>query len=243
MNRIFLTAFTLWMNILLMLGVNEGFSYLGIEFNMLYQRQTSKPVDVSQFEVIYQNPELPTGCEIVAAAMLTNYYGFDIDKVTLCDVYLPTISSTGTYRGKDGKRYGNDMENFFIGDPKGRGIICGVGAIKTALDSYFSDIGSRLAAHDLTGSSPDTLYELVSTGTPVMVWVTIGMRDRGKVSGWYRSDGVFMDWSRNDHGAVLIGSDGSSVTIADPIKGVFTCKKENFESIFTERGSKCLIIQ
>ena len=34
-------------------------------------------------ENIPQNPELPNGCEITSAAIVLNYLGFDIDKVTL----------------------------------------------------------------------------------------------------------------------------------------------------------------
>ena len=40
-------------------------------------------------ENILQNPELPNGCEITSAAIVLNYLGFDIDKVTLAENYLP----------------------------------------------------------------------------------------------------------------------------------------------------------
>ena len=53
-----------------------------------------------------------------------------------------------------------------------------------------------------------------------MVWVTIGMENRREIRGWYTEDGRFMDWSTNDHGAVLIGYSAGTVTIADPISGI-----------------------
>ena len=37
---------------------------------------------------IYQEPELPAGCEITSLDMLLNYLGFDVDKVDLSDKYL-----------------------------------------------------------------------------------------------------------------------------------------------------------
>lgn len=40
-------------------------------------------------ENILQTPELPNGCEITSAAIVLNYLGFDIDKVTLAENYLP----------------------------------------------------------------------------------------------------------------------------------------------------------
>ena len=37
--------------------------------------------EIQDFEIIYQEPELPTGCEITALTMVLHYYGFDVDKV------------------------------------------------------------------------------------------------------------------------------------------------------------------
>ena len=73
---------------------------------------------ISDFPIIYQMPELPTGCEITAAAMVLNYYGFQVDKTVLAEQYLPTLYSTGIYYGQDGRTYGNDMNAYFIGDPR-----------------------------------------------------------------------------------------------------------------------------
>lgn len=46
---------------------------------------------IDDFPEIMQMPELPTGCEITALTMVLNYYGFDVDKVTLATEYLPTM--------------------------------------------------------------------------------------------------------------------------------------------------------
>ena len=92
------------------------------------------------------------------------------------------------------------------------------------------------------GVSPEKLYQWVSEDTPVVVWCTIDMADRYEISGWYTENGDYVEWSQNDHGAVLIGYDENQVTIADPITGVVEYDKAQFESVFKSRGSQCVIL-
>ena len=69
---------------------------------------------------ILQNPELPTGCEVTSAAILLNYYGYNTDKVWLCDNFLPKSTD---FHGS----YGPDPNKVFVGNPKsssGRGLYC-----------------------------------------------------------------------------------------------------------------------
>lgn len=138
---------------------------------------------IDNFPIIGQMPELPTGCEITALTMALQYYGYDADKVTMASEYLPT-AGTGNYYGDDGRLYGNDLNQYFIGDPFTEGgIICGTGAIISAADVYLENQGSIMRAVDRSGSSPEQLYELVSRNIPVVVWVTIGMQDRHETQG------------------------------------------------------------
>ena len=46
-----------------------------------------------------------------------------------------------------------------------------------------------------------------------------------------------------DHGAVLIGYDEDTVTVADPIYSRITVSRDQFEKIFAERGGQCVILQ
>lgn len=204
----------------------------------------SQPVLIQEFPLIYQEPELPTGCEITAMTMVLNYYGLRADKVNMALEYLPTLYDEGFYYGPDGRLFGNDMENYFIGDPTtSTGYICGPGAIVTAANRYLSDAGSSLRAVNLTGTPAEELYDLVDRGIPVVIWGTIGMEERGEVKGWYREDGTFMDWSNNDHGTVLIGYTDSTVVLADPILGRYHVSKDDFESVYKIRGCKSVILQ
>ena len=198
---------------------------------------------IDNFNIIYQNPELPTGCEITAMTMVLNYYGYNVDKVTMASEYLP-CTSADLYYGDDGCLYGNDMNNYFIGNPfSTSGVICGTGAIVTAANDLLSDWGSRMQAMDITGASPEELFALVSQDIPVVVWATINMEERGSTEGWYTENGVYVDWSSNDHGVVLIGYSDSTVTIADPISGEVTYDRNIFEDIFASRNNQCVILQ
>lgn len=198
---------------------------------------------INSFDVIFQMSELPTGCEITALTMVLNYYGMETDKVEMATKYLPT-QQLNLYYGSDGRLYGNDLNQYFIGDPTTEnGYVCGTGAIITAANAYLQEQGSNLTAVDYTGADADTLYQLVSQDIPVVVWVTISMTDRGETEGWYTRSGEYVDWSIYDHGAVLIGYTQDTVTIADPISGKMEYSREDFERVFASRGNQCVILE
>lgn len=207
------------------------------------KKELPKSYIIEGFPIINQMPELPTGCEITAMTMVLNYYGYRADKVEMATQYLPILYEAEIYTGEDGKIYGSDINQYFIGDPTTvNGIICGTGAIVTAVNQYLDENGSTMRAIAKKGVSPEKLYQWVSEDTPVVVWCTIDMADRYETSGWYTENGDYVEWSQNDHGAVLIGYDENHVTIADPITGVVEYEKEQFESVFKSRGSQCVIL-
>lgn len=198
---------------------------------------------IEDFPLIYQEPELPTGCEITSLTMVLNYYGYDVDKVTMAEDYLPTVSGTGTYYS-GGRKYGVDMNNYFVGNPEGHGRVCGTGAITTAADDYLSDQGSYLHATDIRGTSAEDLYELIKEDIPVVTWVTISCGDRGEpVESWYTDYGEEVDWSRMDHCVALIGVTDDTVIIADPIEGIVQHSKEDFEQAYESRDERSVIIE
>ena len=76
-----------------------------------------------------------------------------------------------------------------------------------------------------------------------MIWCTIGMEDRVVEQGWFTENGAYVDWAKNDHGAVLVGHGKDTVTVADPISGLVEYSRQQFESVFASRGNKCVIMQ
>lgn len=141
------------------------------------------PYVIPDFEIIYQNPELPTGCEITALTMVLNHYGYKVDKTTMASEYLPTTTYY-TYYESDGRMYGPDLNNYFVGDPFSElGTACGAEAVVTAANCYLEENESTIYAKNITGCSVEWLYQYVSKGNPVVVLVTIGMEDRHPTTG------------------------------------------------------------
>ena len=189
----------------------------------------------SNFPVVCQRPELPTGCEITALTMVMNYYGYPVSKVTMASNYLPTVKSG---------YYGVDLDYYFCGDPfTTNGMICGAGALVTAANGYFYDCGSKLRGIDLTGSSAMDVLARVAGGQPSVAMVTIGMAERRSASGWYTSTGKYVTYSTNDHGVAVIGWDSTTVTIVCPLFGVITYTRAQFENAYASRGNRAMILQ
>ena len=222
-------------------GIND--ENIADEFLADLQEHKTIGNSIDDFPVVMQMPELPTGCEVTALTMILQYYGFPAEKTTMAFDYLPTADAD-FYYDDNGNMYGPDLREYFVGDPGTiGGFICGTGAICTAADSYLAEQESDLRAADISGSSPEKLYGLIDENIPVLVWVTIGMADRRQTQGWYTDSGEYAEWSTNDHGAVLIGYDEETVTMADPISGEIKYDKEQFEKVFSDRGSQCVILQ
>lgn len=215
---------------------------LSTDENGVVQGYSRQPYRISGFPVICQNPELPNGCEITALTMVLRYHGFSVSKMTMSETYLPKAEFI-TYQGSDGRTYGPDLDEYFVGDPAKRGTICGPAALVTAASRYLSDQNSFLTAKDITGCSFEELYMRVGLGQPVVIMSTEGMENRATPSGWYTESGKYVDWSTNDHSAVLIGWDENSVTVACPITGIQTYSRIQFEKVFASRGYRAMVLE
>lgn len=191
--------------------------------------------EITGFPVVYQRPELPTGCEVTALTMLINYYGYPVSKTTMASDYLPQVASGYTGR--------IDLDYYFCGNPYGTGIGCGAGALVTAANGYLTASGSNLRGVDITGTSAEGLYGYISDGKPVVVMVTIGMANRKTAKGWYTPEGKYVSWSDNDHAVVLIGCDSNNVKVACPLFGIKTYSRVQFEKVYAARGNRAMIIQ
>ncbi len=225
----------------------------GEHIHTLARNMNHKPHVIEDFDVIYQLPQLPTGCEVTAMTMVLNYYGYDADKTTMAREYLPKTGYRLSY--KNGKAYGPDLDEVFVGNPFGDGTICGPGAVVTAANAFLADYEKdevltsgaktsvKMQARDITGTTPAGLYLRVSNGQPVVVHVTIAMANREKTLGWYAEDGEYVDWSDNDHGSVLIGWDEETVTIACPLAGIQTYSRAQFEKVYEERGCRASVLE
>lgn len=192
---------------------------------------------------ILQNPELPVGCEITALTTLLNYYGFNAEKTDMAKNYLPT--SWGNPKTVDGKLYKDSFYDYFIGDPFSKGYGCFSPAIERAASSYISSHGGGYTVKNISGCHPDTLYEYLIAGTPVLCWATDGMIEPEYYETWYdNATGEQLDWYLNEHCFVLAGFNiaNSTVTLNDPMKGIIDYNIDKFEVRFKQMHSQAIVL-
>lgn len=200
------------------------------------------PGSNSAVTLIYQNPELPNGCEITSLAILLDWAGYPIDKVELSDYWLP---KQGFYRS-DGALHGADPNQNYAGDPSSSssGWYCFEGPILTAGNAYLSDQSSYLYAASLSGLTQEELEFWMDAGIPLAVWVTLDYsapRTRSS-SGWLLPDGTNYVPYTNLHCVVLAGWDGDNYRIANPINGWQTISPDTFWSCFDAMGRRAVAV-
>ena len=187
---------------------------------------------------ILQNPELPTGCEVTSATILLNYYGYNVDKVWLCDNFLPKSTD---FHGS----YGPDPNKVFVGNPKsssGRGLYCHAPVIVKTINDYLRSVGSNAKAMNITGTSAKDLESYIAQGTPVGVWATINMVPTKEIRCWALEDGGYALGYNNFHCLVLIGYDDDYYYFADPLGLSSKVDKNTFISRYETLRKQAVII-
>lgn len=192
-------------------------------------------IDVDE---LLQNPELPTGCEAVSLTMLLNYIGFDADKLTIADEYLPK----GEYRR-------SDFNKVFVGDPRSRQAYgCTAGVIAETAEKYLADhdVNGKWQVKNISGCSAEVLYSAVENRIPVVVWASI---DMGEIIEDYvvwtdEETGNEVSWYGGEHCLLLTGYDKSEgvVYFNDPLRGKTSYDMRAFEKRFEELDRNAVII-
>lgn len=184
-----------------------------------------------EVENIDQNPELPNGCEITSAAIVLQYLGFPVDKVTLAEEYLPTHSPY----------WEADPNVEFMGNPADElAFYCLPGAVVTAVNAYLEELGSGYQALDISGAPVEELYQWVANGTPVLVWTTRAFSDPLYNYTFQLPNG---SWPySNSHCLVLTGYDTETCYLADPMQEISEVDRDRFALCYEERGSYAVVI-
>lgn len=195
-----------------------------------YKIQDSHTIDV---ENIMQKPELPTGCEVTALAIALNYHGFNIDKVELCDRFLP-IDPNGEYT----------FDEKYIGNPKlDNGFGCNAPVIVETAEKYFESIDSDWKTLNLTGTEFTDLFYQLEKGRPVVIWASMGLKDVTFELRWKTEDGDEVWFATLEHCMVLTGFDTKKnvVYAADPLKGNMEYSLERFQSVYDQMGKQSIV--
>ena len=166
----------------------------------------------------------PTGCESVAAVMALQYWGVDLTVEEFIDGYLPLGDAPHT--DSAGHFVGCDPRKAFPGDPREEtGWGCYSPVIEKALVQVLSDQQRHdLAVARVDGASLEELYDkYVSQGTPVLLWVTIGM-ETPRVSALFtlEDSGETFAWLYPLHCVLWVGMEGEDFLFHDPLAGPAT---------------------
>ena len=195
---------------------------------------------------ITQHKDMPTGCEIVSARIVLEYYGKNITyKHMLSYMTRDDLKTT-----KDGKLYGKTPYQAFLGDPtESSGFGCYPPVIMEMIANYnYND----LYAESTCNLPLDFIAKTyLPQDIPVLVWATIGMGDSYLTNSWYieGEDGKPTNrkytWRAAEHCLVLIGYDEKYYYFSDPLsyQDVTKYEKSIVEKRYKEVGYNSMIIR
>lgn len=158
----------------------------------------------------------PTGCEAVSATMVLKYKGY---KVSVQDIINNTKTGSKKYKGKDGKWYGGNPFEEFVGKPS-------LGLSKGSYGVFAKPIADAMSVYagkkvkNISGCSESQLLGYVSKGNPIVVWCVknAGNLKDGILWNYEDSSGTFQELV-GEHCAVLIGYDEEYIYLNDPSAG------------------------
>ncbi len=188
---------------------------------------------INPFPVVYQNPELPTGCEVTSLCMLLNYLGFDISKTELSDNYLPKADFRTAFTSEA-----------FIGNPRSSASYgCYAPVIVECARKYLKLQNTDYKIYNYSGSDFSVILNEVLNGHPALVWSTISLVETYPADSWI-VNGEVCQWYVNEHCVVLIGFDTqkNQVTVADPLSGIVTRDLDLFETRYNEMFKQAVFI-
>lgn len=161
-----------------------------------------------------QYPELPTGCEATAAAMVLQYHG---EAVTPQEVAGEWLARSEAFYTENGVQYGPNPNKVFAGDPFSRYAYgCFAPVIADAVNGH----SARCTATVLREKTLQELYDTyVAAGKPLLIWATMKMREVKDGNRWRLSDGTDFVWPAREHCLVLVGSTETDYLFNDPQTG------------------------
>lgn len=188
---------------------------------------------------------IPTGCESVSTVALLNYLGIEITAEEFIDSFLPCKNF---YR-KNNLIYGPDPNEYFAGNPyETASLGCYPQVILKALRSMKSSGYpgmNDIVFRNVSGTDLETLTELfIMKDQPVLLWVTIGMKESREGMRYYLEDGTTYTWRAQEHCVVLCGYDEENYYMMDPLADgeIVGYTKNLVETRYQEMGKNAVII-
>lgn len=187
---------------------------------------------------------IPTGCESVSTVALLHYLGIKITTDQFIDSFLPC---KGFYR-ENGVLYGPNPHEYFAGNPYEKSSLgCYPDVILKALRSMqtakYPGVGN-LTFRNVTGTDLQTLIEeYINNEIPVLLWVTIDMKESREGMKYYLDDGTLYTWTAQEHCVVLCGYNKENYYIMDPLADgeIVGYAKQLVEQRYNEMGKYAIV--
>lgn len=183
-----------------------------------------------------------TGCELVSATMVLNYYGCH---ASVEDVirHTPVSNITQTKNGLSG----DDPAQYFIGDPYSpNGYGCYAPVIVSVMNDFFK-VDGTIEAVNLTGKDIDTLINgYIKSDNPVLIWATSNMKEPAKGNRWIlRGTDKTFQWIAGEHCLVLVGCDENNYYFNDPYNsnGVMAFDKSLVAKRYISLGKQAVAVR
>lgn len=158
-----------------------------------------------------QLPELPNGCEAVAATMLLNWAGLPVTKEEVADALprgeMPTENDDGAF-------VGGNPEDVFVGNPYEAGYGIYHKPVYTTMNQLMPG-----RFKDITGASFDALLHTIEAGKPAMIWATEHMDIPYLDLEWLDEEDRLVEWYQPEHALLLTGWDDDYAYMNDPMTG------------------------
>jgi len=199
-------------------------------FNDRFELKKKVVIDVPY----YSQVDYPTGCELISTQMLLEFYGYEVG----ADLMVKSgMIKTCEFEEKDGKIYGGDPNQVFIGNPdKEDGLGCYSGAIAKALTDFLPS--EKYEVENLEKVSlEDICRRYIYDEIPVLIWASQGMQStyKGENNSWIiKGTDEKFTWQSNEHCLVLVGYDEKYYYFNDPL----TEKAVKYEKSVTEKRYK-----
>lgn len=185
-----------------------------------------------------QGDEYPTGCEMVSATMLLQYYHYNIS----IEEYLDYLDVADFY-WKNDILYGPDPRKQYAGDPTNP-YSCGCYAPVIA-DSMNRILRKDQRAVVLGNMSLEDLLNFIDLGDPVLIWASMEMIPTRIGDQWTVPDtGETITWMTPEHCLVLVGYNEEYYFFNDPSenKGLVCYPKDLAEQRYQELGQQAVVI-
>lgn len=166
--------------------------------------------------LINQNPELRRGCEVTSLAMMLQYAGVRVDKMTLA---AQVRKDRTPYRTINGTVYFGNPNSGFVGNMytfscPGYGVYHG--PVKVLADKYLPG-----RAVDLSGSRFETILHYLNSGKPVWV-VNNVMFDTVPSQFWrkWQTPAGPIWITMKEHSVLITGYDQNYIYFNDPLANI-----------------------